>query len=40
MVKEDKEKVSLFAEHCSSVLYTDHEKEEKFEELKLTFMSY
>ena len=34
MVKEDKEKASLFAEYFSSVL--THEEEEKFEELKLS----
>ena len=34
MVKEDKEKASLFAEYFSSVF--THEKEEKFEELKLS----
>ena len=34
MVTEDKEKASLFAEYFSSVF--THEKEEKFEELKLS----
>ena len=34
MLKEDKEKASLFAEYFSSVF--THEKEEKFEELKLS----
>ena len=34
MVTEDKERASLFAEYFSSVF--THEKEEKFEELKLS----
>jgi len=34
MVNKDKEKVSLFAEYFSSVF--TNEKEEKFEELKLS----
>ena len=34
-MKEDKEKASLFAEYFSSVF--THEKEEEFEELKLSY---